>query len=149
MVLLFVVIDFPGRRRNLKKTPAQTFFFNLFLVLWPFLSEFLILYCIYFWILYIINIHFKGLLFHSLGPKTTIFCYIYFSKDLDDYEKLREDKDGEDSDWRIVEDQYGWFDCFNVLLPGRKISFFKCFGNLYMAGKVFNHSLIAMYHFKA
>ena len=75
MVLLFVVIDFPGRRRNLKKTPAQTFFFNLFLVLWPFLSEFLILYCIYFWILYIINIYFRGLLFHSVGPKTTIFCY--------------------------------------------------------------------------
>ena len=163
MVLLFVVIDFPGRRRNLKKTPAQTFFFNLFLVLWPFLSEFLILYCIYFWILYIINIYFRGLLFHSVGPKTNIFCYfidttiiiicllayIYFSKDLDDYEKLREDKDGEDSDWRIVEDQYGWFDCFNVLLPGRKISFFKCFGNLYMAGKVFNHSLIAMNYYQA
>ena len=74
-----------------------------------------------FWILYIIDIHFNGLLFHSLGPKTTIFCYfiastiilicllpyIYFSKDLDDYEKLLEDKDGEDSDWRTVEELYG------------------------------------------
>ena len=51
-----------------------------------------------------------GLLFHAIGPKTTLFCYsiasafilicllayIYFAKDLDDYEKLNEDKDGEE-----------------------------------------------------
>ena len=66
-----------------------------------------IIYYFEYYILYIINIHFKGLLFHSLGPKTTIFCYIYFSKDLDDYEKLPEDKDGEDSDIYIDRYLYG------------------------------------------
>ena len=53
-----------------------------------------------------------GLLFHAIGPKTTLFCYfiastiilicllayIYFAKGLDDYEKLPEDKGGEDDD---------------------------------------------------
>ena len=161
MALLFVVIDFRAECAILKRTQLKLFSLTCS---WCYgLPYQNFEYYILFWILYIINIHFKGLLFNSLGPKTTIFCYfivstiilicllayIYFSKDLDDYEKLREDKDGEDSDWRIVEDQYGWFDCFNVLLPGRKISFFKCFGNLYMAGKVFNHSLIAINHYQA
>ena len=54
-----------------------------------------------------------GLLFHAIGSNTTLFCYsiasaigilirllAYFSfaKDLVDYEKLPEDKDGEDDD---------------------------------------------------
>ena len=53
-----------------------------------------------------------ALLFHSIGPKTTLFCYfiapaniliclrayIDIFTTLDDYEKLCEDKDGEDGD---------------------------------------------------
>ena len=61
-----------------------------------------------------------GLLYHAIEPKTTLFCYsiasaiilicllayIYFSKDIDDWEKLPEDKDGEDSDLGTVEELY-------------------------------------------
>ena len=53
-----------------------------------------------------------ALLFHAIGPKTTLFCYFISSAiificllayidilpTLDDYEKLCEDKDGEDND---------------------------------------------------
>ena len=53
-----------------------------------------------------------GLLFHAIGPKTTLFCYFIASTiilicllayidilpTLDDYEKRCEDKDGEDDD---------------------------------------------------
>ena len=105
MALLFVVIDFPADCAILKRTQLKLFSLTCS---WCYgLPYQNFEYYILFWILYIINIHFKGLLFHSLGPKTTIFCYIYFSKDLDDYEKLLEDKDGEDSDWRTVEELYG------------------------------------------
>ena len=51
-----------------------------------------------------------GLLFHAIGSKATLFCYsitsaiilvaflayIYFARDLEDYEKLPEESDGED-----------------------------------------------------
>ena len=51
-----------------------------------------------------------GLLFHAIGSKTTLFCYsmtsaillfaflayIYFAKDLEDYENLPQESDGED-----------------------------------------------------
>ena len=58
-----------------------------------------------------------GLLFSSIGPKTTLFCYsiasaiiliglvayIHFAKDLDDYEKHSEDKDvTSNSETRII-----------------------------------------------
>ena len=53
-----------------------------------------------------------GLLFHAIGSKATLFCYsissaiilvaflayIYFARDLDDYEKLPEESDGEDDE---------------------------------------------------
>ena len=57
-----------------------------------------------------------ALLFHAIGPKTTLFCYFISSAiificllayidilpTLDDYEKLCEDKDGEDNDGRTA-----------------------------------------------
>ena len=105
MALLFVVIDFRAECAILKRTQLKLFSLTCS---WCYgLPYQNFEYYILFWILYIINIHFKGLLFHSLGPKTTIFCYIYFSKDLDDYEKLPEDKDGEDSDIYIDRYLYG------------------------------------------
>ena len=53
-----------------------------------------------------------GLLFYATGSKTTLFCYsvtsvmilvaflayIYFARDLEDYEKLPEESDGEDDE---------------------------------------------------
>ena len=53
-----------------------------------------------------------GLLFYAIGSKTTLFCYsvtsvmilvaflayIYFARDLEDYEKLPEESDGEDDE---------------------------------------------------
>ena len=60
------------------------------------------------------------LLFHAIGQKTTLFsciiasvidlicllAYIFLAKALEYYEKRPEDKDGENGDWRTVEEQY-------------------------------------------
>ena len=77
-----------------------------------------------------------GLLFHAFGPKTILFCYfvasvivlicllanISFAKSIEDYERFPADKDGEDSDWKLVEKLYKeclvWFKgSLSVCLP--------------------------------